>query len=432
MNYTNEQILLGELIANGNKLNEVRAILPDGTFFEDNECSKYYEAFLETWDVHGELDCVIVSDSLKMRQLSNSKLSEWNDQSYGSNYILPHARLVAEKYMKREGIKVIHKLHTEYTESLEPVDSLESAIESLSNLRSHFVKEHSISLSIVAKETCDAIDKHYAGDSESIKFGFTDIDNITGGMDKGNLIVYAALAKRGKSTMMLQTVFYNALKGIPCLIFSTEMKRTDLMLRYAMIKHKVKWLDYIQKKMSDSEKERLKRYVIELGAKCPIIVSDRVSSILDIISESERVIQNKGTRLIAIDYIQRVVPVNKKSNENREREIATISNGLKNIAFKNNISLIALSQLNDNMQTRESRAIEQEMDKMLTVNAEDKDEKTADGKSVVIGIRLQQRMGASGNFGDVKMIYDKEFGYWKSYIHDDHYGSETDRSSSLF
>jgi hypothetical protein len=41
-------------------------------------------------------------------------------------------------------------------------------------------------------------------------------------------------------------------------------------------------------------------------------------------------------------------------------------------------------------------------------------------------------MGASGNFGDVKMIYDKEFGYWKSYINDDHYGSETDRSSSLF
>ena len=59
------------------------------------------------------------------------------------------------------------------------------------------------------------------------------------------------------------------------------------------------------------------------------------------------------------------------------------------------------------------------MDKMLTVNSEDKDEKTDDLKNVIIGIRVQQRMGASGNFGDVKMIYDKEFGYWKSYINRD-------------
>lgn len=419
MNYTNEQILLGELIGNGNKLSEVRNILPDGTFFEDNECSKYYEAFLETWDIHGDLDCIVVSDSLKIRQLSDTKLLEWSIQSYSANYTITHAKIIAEKYMKREGIKTIFKLHNDYSESLEPFESLENAISTLSNLRSQFVKEHSVSLSIVAKETCDVIDKHYEGKSESIKFGFTDIDNITGGMDKGNLIVYAALAKRGKSTMLLQTIFHNALKGIPCLIFSTEMKRTDLMLRYAMIKHKIKWLDYIQKKMSVSDRERFKRYVVELGAKCPIVVSDRVSSILDIISESDRTIQNKGIRLIAVDYIQRVVPINKKSNENREREIASISNGLKNIAFKNNISLIALSQLNDNMQTRESRAIEQEMDKMLTVNAEDKDEKTPDGNSVIVGVKVQQRMGASGNFGDVKMIYDKEFGYWKSYLNED-------------
>jgi replicative DNA helicase len=250
-------------------------------------------------------------------------------------------------------------------------------------------------------------------------------------MDKGNLIVYAALAKRGKSTMLLQTLFHNALRGIPCLIFSTEMKRTDLMLRYAMIKHHVKWLDYIQKKMSVSDRERFKRYVVELGAKCPIIVSDRVSSILDIISESDRTIQNKGIRLIAVDYIQRVVPVSKRSNENREREIASISNGLKNIAFKNNISLIALSQLNDNMQTRESRAIEQEMDKMLTVNSEDKDEKTPDGNSVLIGVKIQQRMGASGNFGDVKMIYDKEFGYWKSYLNKDEYEEPAQTQTSF-
>ena len=419
MIHTNEQILIGEIINNGKMLNEIRVLLPDSSFFEDTECARFYDAFIETFEVHGALDIITATDSLKIRGLSEKVLNEWTLLSYGSNYIKVHAKLVVEKYMKREGVKIIHKLHADFSESVDPFESLEESLSSLSNLRSQIVKEHSVSLSTVAKETCEMIDRHYEGKSESIKFGFVDIDNVTGGMDKGNLIVYAAEKKRGKSTMMLQTIFHNALRGIPCLIFSTEMKRQDLMLRYSMIKHKVLWLDYIQKKMSVNDRERFKRYVTELGEKCPIVVSDRVSSIMDIIAESERIIQNKGTRLIAIDYIQRVVPVNKKSNENREREIASIVNGLKNIAFKNDISLIALSQLNDDLRTRESRSIEMEMDKMLTVNAESEDERTADGKHSIIGIRVQQRMGASGNFGDVKMIYDKEFGYWKSFLNND-------------
>jgi replicative DNA helicase len=416
---TNEQILLGELIGNGSKLTEVRAIIADGDIFQDTECGWYYDAFIECWDIHGELDLVTVSDSLKIRQLSPEVLIEWSMVEYSARNIAKHARIVAEQFMKREGAKTILSLNADFQETIDPLESVDSAISKLMSLRGQFQKEHSTSLSIIVKETQLMIDRHYEGKPDSIKFGFVDIDNVTGGMERGNLIIYAAKAKRGKSTKMLQTIFYNAIHGVPCLLFSTEMRRTDLMLRYAMIIQKIKWLDYIQRKLSSGDRERLKKQMDILNSKCKIQISDKVSSILDIVAESERMIQKNGTRLIAVDYIQRVVPVSKKSNENREREIASITNGLKNIAFKNDISLIALSQLNDNMQTRESRSIEQEMDKMLTINEEDKDEITPDGKGVIIGIKIQQRMGASGNFGDVKMIYDKEFGYWKSFLNSD-------------
>jgi replicative DNA helicase len=123
--------------------------------------------------------------------------------------------------------------------------------------------------------------------------------------------------------------------------------------------------------------------------------------------------------LIAVDYIQRVVPINKKSNENREREIASISSGLKNIAIDLKIPVIALSQLNEDLRARESRSIEQDMDKMITINSEDKDEETADRSGSIVGVKIRQRMGVSGNFGETKLFYDKGTGSWRSYINAD-------------
>ena len=415
MNLTLEQIFIAKLILQNEQIPEVRSLMPDSSFFEDDICAKYYDAILSTHDIEGRADLILINEELKLKELSEVDLQRWTTQVDIYTLPLKYAGKIVEKYMKRIGSTAIIELHKNFSSNPRPAESLEESITILSDLRSQFIKERSIPLSTVAEETCESIEKLYTGKSESLSFGFADIDNITGGMDKGNLIIYAALQKRGKSTMMLQTLFHNAMKGIPCLLFSTEMKREDLMLRYSLIRNKISWLDFKHKKLSATELHKFKNSILALG-KYPIYVSDRVVNILDIISESDRTIGNKGIKLIAVDYIQRVVPVNKKSNENREREIASITNGLKNIAFKHNIPLIALSQLNDDLRSRESRAIEQEMDKMITVNAEEKDEKSADGTSVIIGIRIQQRMGISGGFNDTKMMYDKCFGYWKSYI----------------
>jgi replicative DNA helicase len=216
------------------------------------------------------------------------------------------------------------------------------------------------------------------------------------------------------STAVLQTMFYNAKKGVPCLFFSLEMTRVELMLRYALIEERLSWLKLVGRRLTTLEIERLKRKVDVLG-KLPFYVLDRPVHIVDIMAESARMINEKGIRLIVADYTQKVVPITKKANESREREVANISGGLKNIAFEHKIVLIALSQLNDELRARESKAIEQDADKIITFDAPDKDEPTADGTGIIKGIRIRQRFGAGGNFGDCKMIYDKLFGYWKSY-----------------
>lgn len=419
MKLTLEQTFIAELIADGTSVPQVRAILPDGSFFEDLLCSRYYESMLSTFDKHSALDFVLIDDELKARKLSVLELISWNTRAagYGDKVVI-YAKQIAEAYMKRVGGRIITNLNNDFEENPDPFEAIDSAVTTLMGIRSQFVKEHSVSMWTVAKETVEEVDKIHGGKDESLPFGFSDIDNITGGMRKGNFIVWAGLEKSGKSTAALQTIFHNAKRGTPCLFFSTEMTRVDLMLRYALIKEKLSWIKLIKRNFSTLELERLKKQIAELG-KYPIYVSDKLVSILDVVAESQRMVADRGVKLIVADYIQNIIPTNKKNNANREQEVSNISKGLKGIAFSNKIVLIGLCQLTDDLRARESRAIGQDADKIITINDPDENEQTDDGNGAIVGIKIKQRFGAGGNFSDTKLIYDKIYGYWKSYLGND-------------
>jgi len=418
MKYSVEQIFIGELINNGEKITEVKTVIPDGTIFREKKCADFYEAILDTYDLHGKVDYILVDEALKIRKLDLSLLMEWGNQSYTSAYILDHAKQIAEIYIKKISSEAIRSLHDEFTNTLEPFDAIDQTINTLSHLRSQFRKNHAVSMSIIAGETLEEVDKIQRGENTSLPFGLVDIDNVTGGMENGDLVIIAGLEKRGKSTLMLQTLFHNTLKGTPCLLLSTEMTRKQVMFRYAFIAEKLSWIHFKQHKLSSLEWERLRKQIVRLGS-LPFYIRDGVLTIADILAESERFVNERKVKLIAVDYIQRVVPINKKSNENREREIASISSGLKNIAIDLKIPVIALSQLNEDLRARESRSIEQDMDKMIIINSEDKDEETADRSGSIVGVKIRQRMGVSGNFGETKLFYDKGTGSWRSYLNAD-------------
>jgi replicative DNA helicase len=407
-----EQTLVAELILNSNQLPEVRALIPDGTFFQNSQCAGYYEAILDAYDIHGTVDIVLASETINARGMNTTDIGDWILLVNNYGRVINHAKVVAEKYIKRIGSETIRTLHNDFTENPAPFQSLDQAISSLTHLRSQFQKEHAVSMAYIAKEVRVEIENLRKGINNAIPFGFVDIDNATGGMENGDLIVIAGLEKRGKSTLAIQTLFRNAQKKIPCLFFSTEMKRKQIMFRYAILTERLSYINAKHNKLTPLEWERLLRR-IDILESYPFYVLDSALTILDIMSESERFVQERGVKLICVDYIQRVVPINKKSNENREREIASISSGLKNISMALNVPVIALSQLNEDLRARESRAIEQDMDKMITINSEDKDE--IKGDMATIAIRIKQRMGLSSGFGEIKMCYDRLYGSWKSY-----------------
>ncbi len=418
-----ESFVLGAILLEPTAIVKVVEVLNEASFYKlANQI--IYNAIVSLYTKGEPADLITLTEELRkqgeLEKIGGEYyLTELATRVSSAANIEYHARILAERALLRGVIRLSQEtISRAYDETEDALEVLNDLTVELTKIRSGVTKEKSVSLSVVAKETNEEVDNIHTGKSESLNFGFADIDGITGGARKGNLIIYAGLEKSGKSTMALQTIFYNAQKGIPCLFFSTEMSRIDLMLRYALIKEKISWLKLVQKKLSTLEIDKLKRQISILG-KLPIYVSDALSTMLDITAESERMILDKGVRLITADYIQRLIPTYKKSSTNREQEIAGISRGLKDIAFKHKIFLVALSQLNEDLRSRESRAIEQDADKIITIDNPEKTEPTADGTGTITGIRIRQRFGAGGGFGDCKMVYDKLYGYWKSYIGDD-------------
>jgi replicative DNA helicase len=126
---------------------------------------------------------------------------------------------------------------------------------------------------------------------------------------------------------------------------------------------------------------------------------------LDVAAETRRYV-DRGARLVVVDYIQRVQPLDRRG-QTREQEIADISRRLKDLAQVHQLPVIALSQVNEDNRARESRAIEHDMDKMLLLVRED-------GQAVA-DVKVRQRMGSSGGLGDIKLQYETDFGLWRDY-----------------
>jgi replicative DNA helicase len=410
-----EQIFIGEAISSPEQLNDARTIIPDGSFFSDPKCGDMYEAILRTFDKNGSVDLVLIHDEWKRNNLSEADIIEWSNAATKYDRLSIHARKLAEQYMKKVGSKSLLNLCNDFKDNPDPFEAIDESIATLSGLRSQFKKEHAVSMATIAGEAFEEIDKIRNGQqSSSLPFGFTDIDQTTGGMDKGDLVVIAALEKRGKSTLLLQILFNLAKKGIPCLFFSTEMKRKQILFRYALLVEEIPWIDVKNNRLSQDQWNRLAKR-INIIASYPLFIRDGVLTISDIYSDAERFVQERNVKVVAVDYIQRVVPISKKSNENREREIAAISSGLKNIAIQFDIPVIALSQLNKELNARESMAIEQDMDKMITIDKPENDTKLPNIEGFKVNIKIRQRLGLSGGFSDNKLYYDLLNGSWKNY-----------------
>lgn len=207
-----------------------------------------------------------------------------------------------------------------------------------------------------------------AGELPGVSTGFAELDAISGGMRPGELWVVAAKSTRGKSVWMFQVAAEFLTAGWRVAVFSVELMTREVIGRLVTVIGRVSYGAVTQPRTATKRDMTGIQTAAGTLAASKLHVDASAGQTLDSIrGEAQRIRDAHGSiDLVVVDYIQ-ICGVDRVKNEMREREIARISGGLKQLAKELRCPVLTASQLNDQGQTRESRAIEQDADALLFI-----------------------------------------------------------------
>ena len=309
-----------------------------------------------------------------------SKLT--NSVTSGAN-VVTHARIVMQKFIQREVIRVASDLINDaYEDSTDAFDLLDSAEEKVMKISASAIQGDMVPINSVLDKTVSLIEEWRLSDGTltGITSGFPEIDKATRGWQPGDLIYIGARPSVGKTAMALNLIRNAALNGIkPCAVavWSLEMNAEYLALRMMAAESEI-YLHRIQTgRLDEFQMEELIKKGVDKLRKAKIWFDDNSMVNLRILRSKARKLKKKnGLGLIVIDYLQLMSSEDNKGN--REQEVSKISRGLKNLAKELQIPIIALSQISREADKgiswdvgpkissmRESGGIEQDADLIL-------------------------------------------------------------------
>lgn len=255
------------------------------------------------------------------------------------------------------------------------------------------------------------------GVASGLPSGFIDLDKLTTGFQPSDLVVIAARPGMGKSSFMLSIVLHLALnEKVPLAIFSLETSKKQLALRMLSMFSGVPLQNMRQGFLSNEDWEKILRAASELSSK-DIYIDDSPSlSTTELRIRSRKLKQEKGVKIIFVDYLQLLgVPYRRSS---RQEEVAEISKSLKALAKELEVPVVALAQLSRQVEQRsdkrpqmadlrESGQIEQDADLIIFIHRPEvyKKKPPPEEEGLAEIIVAKQRQGPTGI---VKLAFDKE------------------------
>jgi replicative DNA helicase len=273
----------------------------------------------------------------------------------------------------------------------------------------------------VLNDTIAELEKRLAMDSSvtGVTSGFTDLDAVTGGWQKTDLIILAARPAMGKTAFALNCTINAVKAGHPVIFFSLEMANIDLMSRLVASEGRVDSSRLRRGDLTEDDRNRLMQGVRQIGTMPAMLGLDETPglSLMEIRSRCRRFKKEHGLGLVVIDYLQLISASSGRKSDSREREIAEISSGLKSLAKELEIPIVALAQLNRESDKRidkrpkmsdlrESGSIEMDADLILFVYRDEYYNKASEdaGKAeIIIG---KNRHGSTEN---VMLAYQSNF-----------------------
>lgn len=289
-----------------------------------------------------------------------------------------HAKIVLEKYILRQLISTSTNIASSaYTDTEDVFDLLDKAETDIFQITQHGLKESYKGMDKAVREAIEHIEAIHSQDMASfaVPSGLVKLDDMLGGFQKTDLIILAARPAMGKTAFALSVARNAAVdEKIPVALFSLEMATIQLVTRLICAEARIDAHKVRSGKFKAEDGPRISRTAHKLSS-APIYIDDTpAQTILEVRAKCRRLKAEKGIRMIVIDYLQLMSGSN--NNESREREISTISRSLKALAKELDLPVIALSQLNRAVESRndkkpmlsdlrESGSIEQDADVVL-------------------------------------------------------------------
>ncbi|MBF0216153.1 MAG: replicative DNA helicase [Candidatus Omnitrophica bacterium] len=419
-----ETAVLGSMLLDREAIARAIEVLTEESFYSENN-RRIYQVIVKLYDQNRGIDIVTMVEELKKQEMLDevggaSFVADLANAIPTSANIEYYAKIVREKYLLRTLISTATQIISESYDASISIDELLDRSEKLIfEITSAQKTGRSISeMKDIVKGSIAMIDKLYQKKENvtGVASGFHDLDIMTAGFQRSDLIVVAGRPSMGKSAFATSMVEYiGVVAKTPCVIFSLEMSKEQLAQRMLCSIAKVNAHKVRTGFLSQSDWPKLVDAAQKLS-EAPILIDDTAAlSVLEMRAKCRRLKAQHDIQFIVLDYLQLMRSSSRK--ENRQQEITEISWALKSLARELDVPIIAISQLSRAAENREdhkprlsdlreSGAIEQDADVVLLLFREEYYTPTDENAGVAEVVVAKQR---NGPVGDVKLAFLKEF-----------------------
>jgi len=383
-----------------------------------------YEAFLALSERRQSITLITLRSYLQEQDLLEKIgglpfLAEVADAVPTAAHVETHAEVLREKGLVRSLIRTCEEIAVRGYEGREPASNLlEHAEREVLSVAMGHAAGSFMDIGSELPGTMRYIQRVQAGEINGISTGFTDLDDMTGGFDGGDLIILAARPSMGKTAFALNIARNHALENEGCVaVFSLEMTTRQLVLRLLMAEARRDLSRFRKGVFTDRDMEELSKASQQLEQARIFIDDVGAVGMTDLSAKSRRLDREQKLSLIVVDYIQLINTSSSGGGSRREQEVAEISRSLKLLAKELDVPILALSQLNRGPELRpnkrphladlrESGAIEQDADLVMFIYRDEVYDENSPDMGIAEIIIGKQRNGPTGT---VKLQFEGRF-----------------------
>lgn len=409
-----EMSLLGAVLIDEETLADISEHVTAKDFY-DKRHAAIYDAMMRLYEKHKPVDLLTLTDELKRKKQldevgGSAYLTELTNYVPTAAHAEAYAELVAQKAVRRRLIKASGDIaEMGYDENHSTEELLEKAEAELFSVSDLTLKQDLISLESILAESFDRMEELHRnkGSLRGIRTGYRDLDTMTAGLQRSDLIVLAARPAMGKTTLVTNLAYNVAtIAKQPVLFFSLEMSKEQLVDRMLADASGVDGWNIRTGNLSDEDFSKLSEAMGEM-AEAPIYIDDTPGvSVLEMRTKARRAAHEQPLGLIIVDYLQ-LMQGSGRGDGNRVQEVSEISRGLKLLARELNVPVIAISQLSRSVESRspqipqladlrESGSIEQDADIVMFIYREAYYNPDTDRGNITDLIIAKHRNGPTG------------------------------------